>query len=151
MRKVQNFNAGWVFSEGFDNAAINTLRDGESVRLPHTAVELPFNYLNEKLYQRAFTYQKVFASEPGFAGKRVSLVFDAAMADSVVFLNGKEIAAHKDGYTPFEVEIGPHLVRVMALETGVAQDGQDVIFVGDLILCLNLKSGQTEAGKRDRF
>ncbi|MCD1632314.1 glycoside hydrolase family 2 protein [Martelella mediterranea] len=109
MRKVQNFNAGWVFSEGFDNAAISTLRDGESVRLPHTAVELPFNYFDEKRYQRAFTYQKVFANEPGFAGKRVSLVFDAAMADSVVFLNGKEIAAHKDGYTPFEVEIGPHL------------------------------------------
>ena len=108
MRKVQNFNAGWVFSEGFDAAAVNTLRDGEKVRLPHTAVELPFNYFDEKRYQRAFTYQKVFASEPGFAGKRVSLVFDAAMADSVVYLNGTEIAAHKDGYTPFEVEIGPH-------------------------------------------
>lgn len=109
MRKVQNFNAGWVFSEGFDAAATSVLRDGEKVRLPHTAVELPFNYFDEKRYQRAFTYQKVFASEPGFAGKRVALVFDAAMADSVVYLNGKEIAAHKDGYTPFEVEIGPHL------------------------------------------
>ena len=60
-------------------------------------------------------------------------------------------AAFHQGIVGRQVEIGPHLVRVMALETGVAQDGQDVIFVGDLILCLNLKSGQKEAGKRDRF
>ena len=41
--------------------------------------------------------------------------------------------------------------KLMALETGIAQDGQDVIFVGDLVLCLYLKSGQKEAGKRDGF
>ncbi|WP_180900776.1 glycoside hydrolase family 2 protein [Martelella soudanensis] len=109
MRKVQNFNAGWVFSEGFDDAATSALRNGEKVRLPHTTVELPFNYFDETLYQRAFTYQKVFANDSDFAGKRVTLVFDAAMADAVVWLNGTEIAAHKDGYTPFEVEIGPYL------------------------------------------
>ncbi|AJY44626.1 glycoside hydrolase family 2 protein [Martelella endophytica] len=109
MRETENFNADWVFSEGFDTAATTTLRDGEKVRLPHTAVELPFNYFDETLYQRAFTYQKVFAYDPAFDGQRVSLVFDAAMADSVVWLNGIELITHKDGYTPFEVEIGPHL------------------------------------------
>ncbi|WP_174801139.1 glycoside hydrolase family 2 protein [Martelella limonii] len=118
MRKVLNFNAGWVFSEGFDAEAANTLRDGETVRLPHTAVELPFNYFDETCYQRAFTYQKLIAKEESFSGKRVTLVFDAAMADSVVYLNGTEIAAHKDGYTPFEVEIGSHL-----------QDGDNLLTV----------------------
>ena len=48
-------------------------------------------------------------------------------------------AAFHQGIVGRQVEIGPHLVRVMALETGVAQDGQDVIFVGDLVLCLDLK------------
>jgi beta-galactosidase len=35
----------------------------------------------------------------------VSLIFDAAMADAVVYLNGEEIVAHKDGYTPFEARL----------------------------------------------
>lgn len=51
----------------------------------------------------------MIAWEPRFEGKEVSLVFDAAMADSVVYLNGIEITAHKDGYTPFEARLTPHL------------------------------------------
>lgn len=109
MRRYENFNANWTFQHGFDPAWVNTLQSGETVRLPHTAVELPYNYFDEKLYQRAFTYQKVIAWESGFEGREVSTVFDAAMADSVVTLNGHEIIAHKDGYTPFEARLTPHL------------------------------------------
>ena len=78
------------------------------------------------------------------------LVKEAAIGIATGY-NLSAAAAFHQGIIGRQVEIGPHLVRVMALETGVAQDGQDVIFVGDLILCLNLKSGQKEAGKRDRF
>ncbi|MBB4953658.1 beta-galactosidase [Agrobacterium vitis] len=109
MRRYENFNANWTFVHGFEPAWTNTLQSGETVRLPHTAVELPYNYFDEKLYQKAFTYQKVIAWEPGFEGREVSVVFDAAMADAVVTLNGQDIIAHKDGYTPFEARLTPHL------------------------------------------
>lgn len=81
------------------------LQAGDPVSLPHNAVELPFNYFDETSYQRAFTYQKVIAWRPDFAGREISIVFDAAMADAVVYLNGEEIIAHKDGYTPFEARL----------------------------------------------
>jgi beta-galactosidase len=35
----------------------------------------------------------------------VSLLLDGAMANTRVLLNGHEVAAHKDGYTPFEVRL----------------------------------------------
>ncbi|ASY65221.1 Beta-galactosidase (plasmid) [Sinorhizobium sojae CCBAU 05684] len=103
MRSVTSLNNSWVFSEGFADAG--TLRSGEPVSLPHNAVELPFNYFDETCYQRAFTYQKVLAWRPEYEAREVSLVFDAAMADAVVYLNGEELVAHKDGYTPFEVRL----------------------------------------------
>ncbi|MFN7124285.1 MAG: glycoside hydrolase family 2 protein, partial [Allorhizobium sp.] len=109
MRIIETFNKDWTFHAGFEPGFASASQPGETVQLPHTAVELPYNYFDEKSYQKAFTYQKVVAWDPSFEGKEVSLVFDAAMADSVVYLNGIEITAHKDGYTPFEARLTPHL------------------------------------------
>jgi len=124
MRITENFNGNWLFREGFDLARVDTLQDGESVRLPHSAVELPYNYFDETDYQKPFTYQKVLHWREDFEGQEVSLVFDAAMADSVVYLNGREIAAHKDGYTPFEARLTPHLRQGENLVT-VKIDGSE--------------------------
>lgn len=118
MRRYESFNGNWTFSEGFDAAKAGQPLSGETVRLPHTAVELPYNYFDETSYQKAFTYQKVVAWEEGFEGCEVSLVFDGAMADSEVYLNGEKIAFHRDGYTPFEARLtdglkpGDNLVTV---------------------------------------
>ncbi|KKB81216.1 beta-D-galactosidase [Devosia soli] len=106
MRPLIDFNSGWLF-EG-----------SETVRLPHNAVELPFSYFDEKTYQRVFTYEKRFAADPAWQGKDVSVVFDGAMANARVLLNGEEIAAHKDGYTPFEGRL-----------TGKLNDGENVLTV----------------------
>jgi len=38
-----------------------------------------------------------------FADQEVSLVFDGAMADAEVFVNGEKVASHADGYTPFDM------------------------------------------------
>lgn len=106
MRPLIDFNSGWLF-EGKD-----------SVRLPHNAVELPFSYFDERTYQRVFTYEKRFAADPAWQGREVAVVFDGAMANAKVSLNGEEIAAHKDGYTPFEARL-----------TGKLLDGENVLTV----------------------
>lgn len=124
MRITENFNGNWVFRDGFEPAHVHALQPGETVRLPHSAVELPYNYFDETDYQKPFTYQKRLDWRPEFEGREVSLVFDAAMADSVVYLNGKEIIAHKDGYTPFEARLTPHLKRGENLIT-VKIDGSE--------------------------
>jgi beta-galactosidase len=106
MRSLLDFNSGWLF-EG-----------KEQVRLPHNALDLPFSYFDEKSYQRPWTYERRFGAEPGWQGKDVAVVFDGAMANARVSLNGEEIAAHKDGYTPFEAQL-----------TGRLRDGENVLTV----------------------
>jgi beta-galactosidase len=93
MRSLTSFNTGWVFE------------DGTAVTLPHTAVELPFSYFDERDYQREFTYTKTFQADPAWGDDEVSILFEGAMANASVSLNGQEIAAHKDGYTPFEARL----------------------------------------------
>ena len=106
MRSVTDFNDNWLF-EGRDR-----------VRLPHNAVDLPFSYFDETSYQRGFTYEKSVQVDSTWAGREVWLRFDAAMADARVFVDGAEVAAHRDGYTPFTARLtglapGEHQVRVL--------------------------------------
>ncbi|WP_375598459.1 glycoside hydrolase family 2 TIM barrel-domain containing protein [Devosia sp. Naph2] len=106
MRSLIDFNSGWLF-EGKDE-----------VRLPHNALDLPFNYFDETAYQRVFSYEKRFTVDPAWNGKEIAIVFDGAMANAKVSLNGEAIAAHKDGYTPFEARL-----------TGKLKDGENVLAV----------------------
>ncbi|TPW28216.1 glycoside hydrolase family 2 protein [Martelella alba] len=124
MRKTVSFNRDWTFSPGFHAAAAGTDCQGTAVTLPHNAVDLPFSYLDETSYWKAFTYQKRFTADADWAGREVVLVFDGAMANSVVYLNGVEIAAHPDGYTPFEARLTEHLTEGENLLT-VKVDGSE--------------------------
>jgi beta-galactosidase len=106
MRSVLDFNSGWTFHEGMSAALTGAPAPGGTVvRLPHTAVELPFSYFDERSYQRGFTYQKQFDADPSWADREVSVVFDGAMANAAVYLNGEKLAAHTDGYTPFAARL----------------------------------------------
>jgi beta-galactosidase len=105
MRVCSRSNDQWVFHEGFDNDLAARLCPGTDVTLPHNCVDLPYNYLDETLYQRTFCYQKVLPWRPEFEGREVTLEFDGAMADAEVYLNGERIAGHRDGYTPFAARL----------------------------------------------
>ena len=112
MRIVTDFNDDWLF-EGRDR-----------VRLPHNAVELPFSYFDEKIYQRRFSYDKALTWDPAWAGREVCLRFDGAMANAAVRINGTEIATHPDGYTPFVARLTPHL-RPGVNHLSVSVDGTE--------------------------
>ncbi len=109
MRLVTSFNGDWIFCDRYDPGMVGVTQSGSAIVLPHNAVELPLNYFDETIYQRAFLYQKNLKWRDEFEGQEVSLVFDGAMADTVVFINGQEVVAHRDGYTPFEARLTPHL------------------------------------------
>lgn len=109
MRVVTSLNSDWLFSAAFAEASVGLLQSGVSVTLPHNAVDLPMNYFDETCYQREFTYQKILPWDPHFAGKDVCLVFDGAMANAVVWVNGTQVATHRDGYTPFRARLTGHL------------------------------------------
>jgi len=106
MRSLVPFTHGWLFNADFNSATIaDGTAAGTNVTLPHSAVELPFAYFDESAYWKTFLYRKSFEADAAWAAKEVSLVFDGAMANAKVYLNGTEIAAHQDGYTPFEVRL----------------------------------------------
>lgn len=105
MRTVTKFNAGWTFHDTFSNDLVAEKKVGLPVCLPHNAVDLELNYFDEASFQKAVAYQAVLAWRSDFEGKEIALVFDAAMADSVVWVNGKEAGSHRDGYTPFEIRL----------------------------------------------
>ena len=118
MRSVAKLNTGWTFHPTFTPSLITSVAAGEPVRLPHNAVDLEMTYLDERSYQKAFGYQRILAWEPSYAGREITLEFDGAMANSVVWLNGQQVAAHKDGYTPFSARL-----------TGLLREGDNLITV----------------------
>ena len=105
MRKLLNFNDNWLFGSS-------------EVCLPHTAIELPFNYFDEKTYQREFIYEKIIIPNSTWDNKEISVVFEAVMSNTQVFLNNKKIVSHTDGYSPFiarltdELKKGENILKV---------------------------------------
>ena len=118
MRSLTQFNNGWTFHGEFTPWMIAGFVSGDTVRLPHNAVDLPMNYFDECCFQKAFCYQRTLEWQADFADREVELVFDGAMADAVVWLNGQQVAAHKDGYTPFSARL-----------TGLLRDGANLVTV----------------------
>src|SRR5690554_326804 len=111
------FNKNWLYKPEFKEAyvngeisQINEQTDGfESVILPHTNLELPFNYFDEKSYQFISTYVKNFDYDQAWDEKAVYLTFGAVMTYAEVYLNDQLLCSHKGGYTPFTADLSPAL------------------------------------------
>jgi len=78
---------------------------GSPVRLPHTVLEYPQHYTNHNAYQMVCGYRRKLELGAELAGKHIFLQFDGAAHIATVYLNGKELAIHRCGYTGFRVEI----------------------------------------------
>lgn len=101
------FNNDWLFTENFDAG----FDEAVSVRLPHTAKEIPYNYINCRDYQMVCGYRKIFTAPGDWQGKKLILRFDGAAHETTVFCNGERVGYHACGYTAFCVDI-TDLVRL---------------------------------------
>lgn len=101
------FNNDWLFTENFDAG----FDEAVSVRLPHTAKEIPYNYINCRDYQMVCGYRKIFTAPGDWQGKKLILRFDGAAHEATVFCNGERVGYHACGYTTFCVDI-TDLVRL---------------------------------------
>ena len=95
------FNNGWLFTENYDSGFDGAV----TVRLPHTAREIPYNYIDCRGYQMVCGYRKAFTAPAEWSGKRLLLRFDGAAHEATVFCNGIEAGRHACGYTAFTVDI----------------------------------------------
>ena len=110
MRQTLDLNFAWKFNEAFSEEMIKPGYDDagfQTVDIPHTNKELPYNYFDESIFQFVSCYRKNFRlpKDAYNANKHIFLTFEGAANYSKVYLNGELIGEHKGGYTPFSFEI----------------------------------------------
>ncbi len=89
-------NNNWWFKQKED-------KEYNEVNLPHTNVELPYNYFDEKSYQIITHYKRYIYIEN--KEKRVFMQFDGVMTAFKFYVNDKFVGEYKGGYTPKFIEI----------------------------------------------
>ena len=109
MRTKYPLNFGWKYSPAFEPGMVKKSYDDsafETVDIPHTNLELPYNYFDEKSYQFVSCYRKKFSLSGGKKeGKRYILHFEGAAVYSKVYLNGSFIGEYKGAYNRFSFDI----------------------------------------------
>lgn len=123
-RSVTTLNDGWQFSKG----NLSDVKDWQNVRVPHDwAIYGPFDRANdlqevaveqngetEKTWKTGRTGGLPFIGKGVYrrnleisdtTGRQFSLLFDGAMSNAKVKLNGKEVGFWPYGYNSFEVKL----------------------------------------------
>ena len=85
------------------------------IRVPF-APETPLSGIAEESYTRACWYRRRVPSPPLAAGERLRLHFGAVDWSASVFVNGRLVAQHEGGYTPFEADVTAFARAGSALE-----------------------------------
>ena len=73
MREVLNLNVNWLYKNSFSEEDVlsRNFSNYEKINLPHTNVEVPYNYFDDKVYQFISTYKKGLIISEAYKGKRV--------------------------------------------------------------------------------
>lgn len=95
------FNDSWKFAFNYDDGFMNA----PTVRLPHTAKELPYNYADCTDYQTVCGYEKSFFAPSDWQDKLITLTFYGAAHFATVYCNGVEVVRHACGYTAFTADL----------------------------------------------
>ncbi len=113
-----NFDANWRFYKGEAEGAEKPEFDDSNwrlLRLPHDwAIEGPFDEtLNPSTGALPISgtgwYRKSFILPSNARGRIFTLVFDGAMSNSTVWVNGEELGGRPYGYSSFYFDLTPHL------------------------------------------
>lgn len=95
----------WEFIPAwFDGFAMGEW-EGSPVRVPHTVQDCPQHYTDHNACQMVCGYRRKLELGRELEGKKLFLQFDGAGHIATVYINGKEVATHRCGYTAFRVEI----------------------------------------------
>lgn len=105
-----SFNDGWMFIRQ-DSANLDKILPGnvpnnkwEEVTLPHSAVIEPL-VISEGQWTGICWYRKLYRADRRHRHRNTGLLFDGAMNDAIVYLNGAEIGRHTGGYLPFYINL----------------------------------------------
>ena len=103
MRRVTDFNGGWIFSKSEINFVGRP--KGEAVSLPHTYNGEDGQDGGNDYYRGKCWYAKEFRLDELPKSDVHFIKFDGVNSVAEVFLNGKSIAQHRGGYSAFSAEL----------------------------------------------
>ena len=102
----QSINFNWKFIPNFKNEYLKSMpKEALKVDLPHNAVEVPYNYFNEKSYQIVSTYEKEFDVENFDKNRLYFIRFEAYMFKAHIYFNNEDLGEHVSGYIPVELDV----------------------------------------------
>ena len=111
-RRIYSMNRDWLFG-GRKTTDATALDFNDSnfakVTLPHSNVTLPWHSFDDHAYQFVSVYRRHFRLPASAKGQRVFVDFEGAMTASTVAINGHKFPEFKGGYTPFSLDLTPHL------------------------------------------
>jgi len=137
------FSKEGAFKFAKDDFDVSKWRD---LNLPHDwAVELPF-VDDKRLEGHGFKplgrnypetsvgwYHKSFTLPPGSLGRRITLDFDGAFRNALVFLNGYFVGRNDNGYAPFSFDVTDYLIYLEGAHTDKnpdkSNDGKNTLVV----------------------
>lgn len=108
MKRTVDINFNWKYTPKFDESYISPLYDDgsfETVNIPHTNIEIPYNNFDEGLYQFESCYRKKIWIDKWQQNEEVYVKFNGVMTYAKVYLNGTFVGEHKGGYTPFQIDL----------------------------------------------
>ncbi|HLV88267.1 MAG TPA: glycoside hydrolase family 2 TIM barrel-domain containing protein [Candidatus Sulfotelmatobacter sp.] len=103
-----NFSTQWLYTaHDVAGGERNDLDDSgfEQVSVPHANVLLPAETFDPDSFRFVSWYRKHLKPGDSWRDQLVSLRFQGVMTVADVYLNGKHLATHKGGYTPFDVDL----------------------------------------------
>lgn len=115
MREIYNY--GWQFAKiVLDNAnnVVSESLENSTDKIKWEEVSLPHDWLiydTKNLYESSIGLYRRYYEWHGDTNKRIALYFEGVYMDSALYVNGAKIGEWKYGYSSFEIEITPFLIK----------------------------------------
>ena len=107
-----SLNYSWKFVPNFQSEYLTKLpKEAKEIDIPHSAVEVPYNYFKESDYQGVFTYEKEFSINNVNKNRRYFIRFDGIMVKAHVYFNDVDLGEHISTYLPVELEVTEHIKK----------------------------------------
>ena len=105
MRTILNINHGWTFYKGLDHVPADALEKAEVVQLPHTWNAKDGQDGGNDYFRGSCCYVKTIGKSEFPEGECYFLEINGANNSADVYVNGKKLAHHDNGYSTWRVDM----------------------------------------------